>query len=175
MDENEFWKLIDEARAEGGSDEATVERAVTLLARRTRAEIVAAQQVLWNLLAASYRTPLWAAAYLINGGSSDDGFDYFRGWLLLQGRETYTAAVADPDALAVHPAVRAAAETGEELEWEPALGIAWDAHRRAFGEVIPADAWTIDYPALEPFWDFDDRAENGRRLPLLTGMFLTAP
>jgi hypothetical protein len=29
----------------------------------------------------------WGAAYLANGGCSDDGFDYFRGWLIGQGRK----------------------------------------------------------------------------------------
>ena len=35
----------------------------------------------------SYRWDLWGAAYLANGGCSDDGFDYFRGWLIGQGRK----------------------------------------------------------------------------------------
>jgi hypothetical protein len=42
-----------------------------------------------GLLAASYRTVLWAAACLINGGYSDDGFEYFRGWLIVQGRDVF--------------------------------------------------------------------------------------
>ncbi len=43
---------------------------------------------------------LWAVAYIINGGCSDDGFDYFRRWLWAQGREVYEATVNDPDSLA---------------------------------------------------------------------------
>ena len=39
--------------------------------------------------------PLWDAAYLINGGCSDDGFDYFRGWLVDQGRETFERCLAE--------------------------------------------------------------------------------
>jgi hypothetical protein len=58
-------------------------------ASRPAEEIVAAQQVLWDLMAESYTNPLWAAAYVINGGCSDDGFDYFRGWLIAQGREVF--------------------------------------------------------------------------------------
>lgn len=48
----------------------------------------------------AYRTGLWAAAYLMRGGCSDDGFDYFRGWLLAQGRAVWEGAVAAPDSLA---------------------------------------------------------------------------
>ena len=68
------------------------------------------------MLAASYREDLWGAAYLINGGASDDGFEYFRGWLMTQGRAVFARAVADPDSLAELPAVPAAALTGEEFE-----------------------------------------------------------
>ena len=50
-------------------------------------------------MAGSYWTPLWAAAYVINGGCSDDGFDYCRGWLILQGREVFEHVVADPRTL----------------------------------------------------------------------------
>ncbi len=48
----------------------------------------------------SYRWDLWGAAFVINGGCSDDGFDYFRGWLMLQGRDVWEAALRDPESLA---------------------------------------------------------------------------
>src|SRR5262249_39795848 len=43
---------------------------------------------------------MWGAAYLINGGCSDDGFVYFRAWLVAQGRSVFKAALANPDTLA---------------------------------------------------------------------------
>ncbi|MFE5591185.1 DUF4240 domain-containing protein [Streptomyces sp. NPDC056549] len=33
------------------------------------------------------------AAYMVNGGCCDDGFDYFRGWLIAQGRNVFERAV----------------------------------------------------------------------------------
>jgi hypothetical protein len=45
---------------------------------------------------------------VINRRCSDDGFDYFRSWLMLQGRETFGRAVAAPDSLADLAAVRLA-------------------------------------------------------------------
>jgi hypothetical protein len=48
----------------------------------------------------SYRWDLWGAAFVINGGCSDDGFDYFRGWLMFQGRDVWEAALRDPESLA---------------------------------------------------------------------------
>lgn len=176
VDPNTFWKLIADARA-GVPDPtdccAVVHRATSLLAARPPAEIVAAQQILWDLMADSYRHPLWAAAYLINGGCSDDGFDYFRGWLLTQGAEVHRAAVADPDSLASLPVVVAAAESGAEFECEAALSIAWDAHLAATGMKLPEDAFTIRYPDLDPDWDFDfdDGAELAARLPRLAALY----
>lgn len=176
VDSNTFWKLIADARAsvsDPADGDAVASAAATLLATRPPAEIVATQQALWDLLADSYRNPLWGAAYLMNGGCSDDGFDYFRGWLLTQGEETYTAALASPDSLASLPAVVEAAESGMEFECEAALSIAWTAHLRATGMKLPEDAFTIRYPALDPDWDFDfdDNAELAARLPRLAALY----
>ncbi|MFD9103805.1 DUF4240 domain-containing protein [Streptomyces virginiae] len=178
MDKTTFWQLIDTARADTAADadedgDAVARRAGELLAARPQAEIAAAQQVLWDLLAESYRSPLWAAAYMINGGCSDDGFDYFRGWLLTQGRTVFEAALADPDSLADHPAVREAAAEGLELWDEDALSIAWTAYESATGRELPADSFTISYPPLDPSWDFDfdDAAELAARLPRLSALF----
>ncbi|MEU6802989.1 DUF4240 domain-containing protein [Streptomyces neyagawaensis] len=179
MDTNEFWSIVDEARRTAAASEepdgaeAVAERAAALLAARPAAEIVAAQQVLWDLLGTSYRAPLWAAAYTINGGCSDDGFDYFRGWLVLQGREVFERAVTDPDSLAGSPVIRRASEDWAEVECERTLGIAWDAHLVATGEELPPDCFRIRYPALDPSWnfDFDDWAETERRLPRLAALY----
>ncbi|MEV4611414.1 DUF4240 domain-containing protein [Kitasatospora sp. NPDC049258] len=176
MDRDEFWQLIEQARgsvSDHDDGEAVAARATALLAARPREEIVAAQQVFWDLMADSYRDPLWAAAYLINGGCSDDGFDYFRGWLILQGRETFERAVREPDTLAQWPAVRAAAAEEEELECEDALGIAWDAHLAATGAELPEDSFTIHLPDLGPAeaLDFDDDAQLAARLPRLAELY----
>ncbi|MFC9245678.1 DUF4240 domain-containing protein [Streptomyces sp. NPDC057136] len=74
-------------------------------------------------MADSCTNPLWAAAYVINGGCSDDGFDYFRGWLIAQGREVFERTAADPDALAEVPIVRASAADGLDLACEEVLSI----------------------------------------------------
>ncbi|MFD9356673.1 DUF4240 domain-containing protein [Streptomyces sp. NPDC060031] len=172
MDKQTFWKLIETARAEAAPDQVAA-RAAQLLAGRPAAEIAAAQQVLWDLLAESYRAPLWAAAYVINGGCSDDGFDYFRGWLLTQGEAAFAAALGDPDSLAAHPAVREAAAEGLELWDEEALSIAWQAYESATGRELPSDSFTIGYPDLDPAWSFDfgDSEETSARLPRLSALF----
>ncbi|MGW2449121.1 DUF4240 domain-containing protein [Streptomyces sp. NPDC001675] len=177
MNTVQFWQLIAAARCQAfdpDESEMVAREATSLLASRPIKEIVAAQQVLWDLMAESYSNPLWAAAYIINGGCSDDGFDYFRGWLIAQGREVFEGVVADPDALAELPIVQASAADGLDLGGEDVLSIAWNAHVTATGEQLPTDAFTIRYPQLDPAWDFDfdDRGEMTRRLPRLAALHL---
>src|SRR5207249_2864596 len=48
------------------------------------------------LLNKTYTWELWAVAYAARGGCGDDEFAYFRSWLILQGSETFEAAIVDP-------------------------------------------------------------------------------
>ncbi|MEU3455943.1 DUF4240 domain-containing protein [Micromonospora sp. NPDC006766] len=176
MRTDDFWQLIDQARAGAGTAaDAVAARAVALLAERDPAEIVGYAHHQRRVLAASYRVDLWGAAYLINGGASDDGFEHFRGWLMTQGRAVFARAVADPDSLAELPQVRAAALSGEEFECESMLAVPWEAHRRATAAELSADRDRVPVPDLNDFWDFDDEAEARRRLPRLAALFAEPP
>lgn len=176
MRTEDFWQLIDQARAgAGGEPDAVAARAVALLAERAPEEIVGYARHQQRVLAASYRVDLWGAAYLINGGASDDGFEYFRGWLMTQGRTVFARAVADPDALAELPRVRAAALTGEEFHCEDMLAVPWQAYRKATATDLPADREPVPAPDLNDFWDFDDEEEARRRLPRLAALFVEPP
>lgn len=173
MSTEQFWTLIERARDEVGSDPDNIAgRAVDLLATRPAEEIVTVQRAIRRLMADSYRRELWGAAYLINGGASDDGFEYFRGWLLTQGRHTFEQVVAMPDRLADVPDVLTAAVEDLVLECEESLGIAVEAYQLATGENLPAFLDVPAYPPLDgPGWDFDDAEETERRLPRLSAMF----
>ncbi len=172
MNRQEFWTLVEEARTRAAGDDTVAARAAAIMATWPRERIVEAAQPLWDLMADSYRGDLWGAAYLINGGASDDGFDYFRGWLISQGREVFEHAVADPDSLAGLPAVQAAAAEMEELENEDVLAITWNAHIEATGEELPGGAFTIRYPKIVFGWDFDDNDATRANLPCLAGLYL---
>jgi hypothetical protein len=175
MDARQFWKLIEDARtqvADAADGEAVAARAAALLSAFPRKEIVAAQRVLKGLLAASYQNNLWAAASLINGGCGDDGFEYFRGWLIVQGRGVFEQSVADPDSLADLPVIGPPTLDRPSIECEETLYTAIRAYRAATGAEIPADAFTIRYPQPDAGWDFDfdDRTKMERRLPRLTAL-----
>src|SRR5258708_32329909 len=92
-----FWRLIDEARAAPDTEEAIEVR----LAGFPPSEIERFQAIVNRLRNRSYRWDLWAVAYIVRGGCGDDEFDYFRGWLILQGKSIFTKALADPAAWAL--------------------------------------------------------------------------
>jgi hypothetical protein len=96
MTEDVFWELIEH----GLGKQSLGERLETLperLALFKPAAIRKFDQILRHLDNAAYRTDVWALAYLLRGGCSDDSFDDFRGWLILQGRKVFEATLAAPD------------------------------------------------------------------------------
>jgi hypothetical protein len=176
MRTDDFWAVIERATAERPAAPGDVaKRAAAELAGWEPAEIVTWQQHLDKVMAASGTEDLWAAAYLINGGCSDEGFDNFRGWLIAHGREAVSRAVHEPDSLAEMPVVKAAADTGAVFEAEPVLSIAADAYAQATGAELPPSAAPPTRPDPAELWDFDDEEEMQRRLPRLAALFLTPP
>ena len=171
MNQAQFWAILDRACE---SDPAVSEEWDS----RITAELVALQAdeiVEWNHLfdrsaAQACTADLWGAAYLINGGASDDGFYYFRCWLIGMGEAVYEAALANPDTLAD----RVSEGMVAEAEIYAAAHNAWMKVTRS----SPDD----DYPARDETalmtgdrWDFDDVSEARRRLPRLSTIFLPRP
>lgn len=100
------------------------------------------------MIAAAYRWDLWAAAYIINGGCSDDGFRYFRDWLISEGRSVFEKALKDPDSLADLPHV-------DPAELESFGYVALDLHEEKGAGRMPRSAAVEERePAGEP-WDED--------------------
>ena len=101
MEISDFWRIIAAARSARGNDrESRVEALRERLAGLPPRELQSFQNHYDSLITAAYRWDLWGAAYIINGGCSDDGFRYFRDWLISEGEEVYQAALADPESLA---------------------------------------------------------------------------
>jgi hypothetical protein len=176
MRTDDFWAVIARATADRPeSPDEVAKRAVAEVAAGEPEEIVAWGRHLDKVMAASGTEDLWAAAYLINGGCSEEGFDHFRGWLIANGRDVLARAVREPDSLADLPAVRRAAATGAVFEAEPMLTIASEAYGQATGAELPASDVPWSKPDAAELWDFDDEDEMGRRLPRLASLFLAPP
>ncbi|MEU4245276.1 DUF4240 domain-containing protein [Actinoplanes sp. NPDC026619] len=176
MRTDDFWAVIGRATADRPATPAEVaKRAAADLATHDPEEIVAWARHLDKVMVASGTQDLWAAAYLINGGCSDEGFDNFRGWLIAHGRDAVAGSVKSPDALADMPAVQAAADNGAVFEAEEVLTIAAEAYRQATGSEMPAWEAPATRPDSADLWDFDNEEEMQRRLPRLSALFLAPP
>jgi hypothetical protein len=117
-------------------------------------------------MADAYTWDLWGAAYLINGGCSDDGFAYFRAWLISRGQDVYSAALQNPDSLAsvVDP-------DRDDYEFEDLWGIAQEVYEDTTDEQMPEVDSTWPAEPKGERWDFNDDEQISRRLPRLADLF----
>jgi hypothetical protein len=100
MEDEEFWSIIDASRRRARNDpEAHIETLTVALGALPEEEIIAFDGRFHEFWVQAYTWDLWAAAYIIGGGCSDDGFMDFRGWLVSKGQKVYETALADPESL----------------------------------------------------------------------------
>jgi len=70
------------------------------IAKLTHPDAAGFAQIFDSMMDRAYSWPLWGAAYVINGGCSDDSFSDFRASLISRGRTAFDRALNDPDSLA---------------------------------------------------------------------------
>jgi len=109
----------------------------------------------------SYTRDLWAAAYIINGGCSDDDFECFRAWLIAQGTEAFHEVLRNPETLA---------DLGEaNVELKPLLHVAGKAyHARTTTELASASPTPTDLAGAT--WR-DDEKTLQKKFPRLFEKF----
>lgn len=172
MTHDQFWQIIEDAcQSDPRSAEEWDTRLVDALAQLPADEIIEWNHMFDRLAAQAYRIDLWAAAYLINGGASDDGFYYFRCWLIGMGKQIYNDAIANPDSLANVASPKWFAEgIDAEAEIYAAAHLAW---MRVTGQPD-----TADYPARNESaelvgedWDFDNPEAMRQQLPQLAALY----
>lgn len=158
MNRAAFWTIIDDARTVAENDEAFMGRLVARLRTLTLQELTQFQRHFDEVLAGSYTLELWGAIYIVTDGCGDDAFEYFRAWLIAQGRQTFERVTAAPDTLV---------ELDRVSELLDMLGIAADLYEeKTGGKTMPRAQ--ISYSDLGDGWDFDDEEEMKRRYPRLT-------
>ncbi|MEV7276637.1 DUF4240 domain-containing protein [Streptomyces sp. NPDC093111] len=157
MDETEFWEIIDSTRE--GADGDPEEHADLLVERLTQLDPDAVLDFARHFEARfnrAYSWELWGAAAVLFDGAGDDAFDFFRCWLIGQGREVFEGAVHDPDALA-----ELLDAFDEEIDGDgEELGFAADeAYERLTG--VEAPDLGIPPQAAEPAGTPVDLADDG--------------
>lgn len=159
---DEFWELV----ADLPTDSA--EQALkTRIGRLDAQALREFQEHFDRLHVQAYSWSLWGAAYIIHGGCSDDGFIDFRYGLISRGREVFEKALASPDSL-----VDVTTAGDQELLWNESFGyVASKAYERKTGQAIPRVSIERPREPAGEEWDFEDKAQNARRLPRLWKKF----
>jgi len=112
----------------------------------------------------SYNQALWAVAYTVMGGCSNDGFDYFRYWLVSLGENTYISALANADSLC---------DAFDDCDYPENEGIAYipmDVYEEKFNNDYYAEEATYDFgsrerPPLNFEWKEDDEDSIKKIIP----------
>jgi len=168
MTDQQFWTIIESGGPKAQDDP---ERQLAAVRKRLAGlppeELHDFQRLFNEKLVAAYSWDLWGAAYLINGGSSDDGFHYFREWLISRCRAAYEAAIQNPDNLAglTDP-------ERDDYEFEDLGYVAQQVYEEQTGEEMASveTSWPADPRGRQ--WDFDDGEQVVRKLPKLAAIYL---
>jgi hypothetical protein len=115
MDTKRFWEIIDTARASACGWDDMYDPLIDLLSSLCISDIMKWNNIFSEYHRLAYKNKLWAAAYVINGGCSDDGFEDFRGWLIAQGKDVYLNALSNPVSLAHREGCKGGSVAFEEM------------------------------------------------------------
>jgi hypothetical protein len=147
MDINTFWDLIHRSKADTCA--AHARRLQALLQPLELAEVLDFARHWDQVMIQAYRWDLWAVAFIMMGGCSDDGFEYFRGWLIAQGRAYFEAALHNPE----QAAANATGDADEECE--DILYVAAIAYEDKTGEALPNLGVVFPAEPAGEEWDED--------------------
>ncbi len=165
MNEDDFWRLIDQTRVKSSQVQQQVRALQIALEQLPPKSLRAFDSYVWGYYLALARKELWAAADTIMRGCSDDNFDYFRQWLILQGKSVVLGAVRNPDSLAELP-------LSERPTTQQLLSLAAAAYQTRVGQELNSESnFHVDktgWPA-DRITDYQWTAETKRQLfPHLT-------
>jgi hypothetical protein len=166
LDDATFWQLMADTRS--AADNNTGRQTELLRERLTHfspQSIVEFARIRHQLDQRAYTWNLWAAAYVIEDGCSDDCFRDFRGYLISLGRSPYENALRNPDSLA---SVTQDAETGD---WENADNVAPDAYSSVTSDDFPLDDTDLSGTPRGTRFNENDGAALARRFPRLAARF----
>jgi len=187
VDVDQFWTLMESAREAAeptiGTDNVggpIAQELVRRLAPSGTDNVLSFADHFNRATSQLNRWDVWAAAYLIARGCSDDSFIDFKAGIVTLGLDWHRRVVADPDSLAEHPLVIAAATGGnpyalfaETVNYVPVYAfeqITGDDHAYYEAAATHERADEASNDMGEDF-DFDDPEQVKLRLPQLAAMF----
>jgi Protein of unknown function (DUF4240) len=98
---DQFWTIVEDVHRDSSGDmDLKCELLGEWLRQMSLEEVQSFYEHFTDCKYQAYNWELWAAAYIIGHGCSDDAFSDFRSTLISMGREVFERALADPESLA---------------------------------------------------------------------------
>jgi len=95
-----FWEIIQLAHDKSSGDmDRKCELIKESISTLDDSEVSRFSEHFDDMMDALYSWPLWGAAYVMNGGCSDDAFSDFRSSLISRGEQEFLVALNSPDLL----------------------------------------------------------------------------
>ena len=173
LDEENYWAIIEKSIKETTSQEDQEIFLISEIEKLSPKEMLGFRLRTDKLLFDSYTSNLWCANYIISNGAADDGFDYFRCWLISRGKDAYYKTQESPDYL-----VNLAGNEPHAYDFE---GF-WYVANNAFKNLTNKEAEIYidyenfktndeNYPILEFNWNVDEPKTMEKVCPILYKKF----
>lgn len=154
LDEDLYWSIIAKSLKNTTDQDGQEQYLIKEIATLTPKEMIGFRLRTDKLLHDTYNSEMWCAAYIMNGGCSDDGFEYFRNWLISRGKDVYYKAKNNPDSL-----ISETSGGNDEYEFESFWYVALEAFQQKTGkdlyDYIDTDNLKTsegNYPQFEFTW-----------------------
>ncbi|WP_211338140.1 DUF4240 domain-containing protein [Mangrovibacterium diazotrophicum] len=165
LNEDLFWKIIDKSLQETNNQDSQEQYLIKEIGKLTPKELIGFRLQTDKLLYETYNSEMWCAGYIMNGGCSDDSFEYFRNWVISRGRDTYYKAKENPDYL-----INEVVDGAEFYDFESFWYVALEAFQQKTGkdlyDYIDYDNFRLregNYPQIEFTWE-DDKPESMKKI-----------
>jgi hypothetical protein len=161
MEATEFWKIIQRTKTiSSGNYEKQQSELNKELSKLSAIEILEFDNKFRTLRVEAYTWDLWAGAYIMNGGCSDDCFSDFRGWLIGHGKEVYENAMRDTETLV------SLEHDMDNDDWEGLSYVPRDAYEKKTGGNVMPNGIQENFDISGEEWEEDD-AELKAKFPKL--------
>jgi len=166
MDEATFWKIIEDAGApDRCSPDEQCERITETLSSMSEEELVGFENFRNRLIEKSYTWAMIKACFITLSYVSDDVFEDFQNWIILNGRKRFEETVKSPEAIADYADVE---DPVEEISGEPLLFVVENA---CDGDIEDLEE-EFEYPNLPDIADdWPPKEELQAEFPKLFGRF----
>jgi hypothetical protein len=165
LDEDKFWSIIDYSLKKSKNQDEQEHFLVSEIEKLTPTEMIGFRLRTDKLLFDTYNSKIWCAGYIMNGGCSDDAFEYFRCWIISRGKETYYKTKSNPDFL-INQIVIGIEFYDFESFWYVALTAFKNKTGKELYDYIDTDKFKTNegnYPKFKFTWE-EDKPETMKKI-----------